>query len=142
MKTSNFTIKNFIDGSDIIIEKNVTLTNDQLLSLKYSAFNNVNLSKLSAKQKKQLIAYAITEAEKYHSTHSMRYTIMKDVCLALFNLNEIKLTSVYIALENDIYNVYNSKGCTVPLATFTEYTDLEQYCKDNNFKFTTIDGLD
>lgn len=86
MSNVALTIKNFKDGSSMPIEKNSVLTEFELMCLKHVAFNNADLSKLSAKQKKQLIAYAITEAEKYSTTHSMRYTIMRDVCKAIHNI--------------------------------------------------------
>jgi len=82
----NLTINSYIDGSPMTIAKDAVLTQNELVNLKHAAFKNANLSKLSAKQKKQFIAYAITEAEKYGSTHSMRYTIIRDVCKAIHNI--------------------------------------------------------
>ena len=86
MKDTQITINSFKDGSPMNIAKNAKLTEDELMNLKHAAFKNADLSKLSEKQKKQLIAYAISEAEKYSSTHSMRFTIMQDVCKAIHNI--------------------------------------------------------
>lgn len=119
-------------------DKKAILTDEQLNALYWFCLGhngNRPLPKLGERQQKQLMAYATKKAEKYDSGHDMRWTIMRDVTRALFDLSNFGVTKVHLALEGDIYHLYNSAKCTVPLATFTELSDLDQYCKENNYKY-------
>jgi|ERR1044072_910137 hypothetical protein len=118
--------------------KNSKLSREQVNALYWYCLNtdgNGRLPDLGAKQRQQLAAYAIEKAEKYSDTHSMRYTIMRDVMRMLFNLSKFGVTKVHLTLEGDIYHLYNSDKCVVPLATFTELSELDQYCRENNYKY-------
>lgn len=114
------------------------LTEDHLNALYWHCLNtngNGVLPKLGEKQKRQLMAYATKKAESYGSGHDMRWSIMRDVTRALFDLSNFGVTKVHLTLEGDIYHLYNSEKCIVPLATFTELSDLDQYCRENNYKY-------
>ncbi len=79
----------FIDlyGKTLTIDNGKEILSEaKLNALKHLCLRDGNLPKLSKKQEKQLLVYAMNEAEKYRNTHSMRYTIMRDVTKAIFNI--------------------------------------------------------
>lgn len=67
-----------LSGGKIEIIKGAHLTADQLNALKWYCLNNGVINFLSKPQISQLAEYMISEADKYPSSHSMRFTIMRD----------------------------------------------------------------
>lgn len=72
----------------IEINKGDKLTEKQLYALKWASlspeiYGTIDKKQLTAKQKRDFIAFAMVEAEKYNSTHSMRYTILRDCIKAI-----------------------------------------------------------
>lgn len=66
------------------IPKGKKLTEEQLKAIKWACLSpefhgKIDKKQLTIKQKRQIIAYAMKEAEEYPSSHSMRYTILRDV---------------------------------------------------------------
>jgi hypothetical protein len=117
--------------------KNSKLSREQVNALYWYCLNtngNGKLPDLGAKQRQQLAAYAIEKAEST-TNQSNKYSFLKDVTRALFNLSTFGVTKVHLTLEGDIYHLYNSDKCVVPLATFTELSELDQYCRENNYKY-------
>lgn len=138
ISTINTEVFTMAGGKFEIKGKTSKLTREQVNALYWYCLNTNGKGKLpdlGAKQRQQLAAYAIEKAEKYSIGHSMRYTIMRDVMNLLFNLSYVRVTKVHLTLEGDIYHLYNSDKCVVPLATFTELSELDQYCRENNYKY-------
>lgn len=72
-----------------ITDGRTVLTEDMLQALKWAAQNGLEIPKLSPSQQKQLIAYGMAEAERrYGSGHSMRYSILRDICKAIFDIKD------------------------------------------------------
>lgn len=123
-------------------DKKAVLTEDQLKALLAFCLHHdgkIMLPDLGKKQMLQLATFVMVKAEEYNTTHSMRYTIMRDFVKAAFG---VKRSRVYVSLEGDIYHVYRHKQDNTPLQTFTEYSDLDQYCQDNDYEFNKIEGLE
>ena len=78
MKTSI----NKLSGGKIEITKGEKLNADQLNALKWYCLNNGIIKFLSRPQINQLAEYMMTEANKYPSSHSMKYTILRDFTYA------------------------------------------------------------
>lgn len=75
-------------GKTFKVDAGSELSNEILNALKRECQNDKPLPKLYAKQKRQLVAFAMAEAEQYPNTHSMRYSIMRDICAALFGIKK------------------------------------------------------
>jgi hypothetical protein len=71
-----------------ITDGKTVLTEDMLQALKWAAQNGFEVPKLSPSQQKQFITYGMAEAEKYSNTHSMRYSIMRDICKSIFGIKD------------------------------------------------------
>jgi hypothetical protein len=93
-----------------------------------------DLTFLSKSQQKQLIKKALEKAESYSSTHSMRYSIMRDVTGSLFNV----FVNVYVTEKGNEYNVYKSKGDKKPIATFTYWDNMDKFCREKCFKYNGV----
>jgi len=70
------------------INKGDKLTPDQLSVLKWASlspeiYGIIDKKQLTAKQKKDFINFAMSEAEKYSTTHPMRYTILSNCIKAI-----------------------------------------------------------
>jgi len=78
MKTSI----NKLSGGKIEITKGEKLNADQLNALKWYCLNNGIIKFLSRPQVNQLAEYMLSEADKYPSSHSMKFTIMRDFTYA------------------------------------------------------------
>jgi hypothetical protein len=81
-------IKNSLGKTYQITDGRTVLTEDMLMALRWTCQNGFELPKLSPSQQKQLITYGMAEAEQYPNTHSMRYSIMRDICKALFDIKD------------------------------------------------------
>ena len=79
MKTSI----NQLSNGKIEITKGEVLNPAQLSALKWYCLNNGRIKFLSKSQIKQLAEYCLSECEKYPSSHSMRFTIMRDFTKAV-----------------------------------------------------------
>ena len=128
-------------GQILDIEPKEVLSDEKLKSLiRFCSHTNGmgDLTFLSKSQQKQLMAKAIQEAEGYRETHSMRYTIMRDVTSCLFDLAK----PVIVIKENAQYGVYMTKGgvATKRIGTFHEYNAMSTWCKIHSFKFTSVIG--
>lgn len=71
-----------LSGGKIEITKGEKLNTDQLNALKWYCLNNGVIKFLSRPQINQLGEYMLNEAEKYPSSHSMKFTIMRDYTYA------------------------------------------------------------
>ena len=69
---------NQLSGGKIEIVKGKKLTESQLSALKWYCLNNGIITFLSKGQVNQLALFMMDEANKYPSSHSMKYTIMRD----------------------------------------------------------------
>lgn len=70
------------------------LSDDHLNALYWHCLNTDGkgvLPKLGEKQKSQFVEYAMHKAMKYNNTHSMRWTIMRDVCVSLFKIKRASM---------------------------------------------------
>lgn len=74
---------NHLSGGKIAIVKGEKLDENQLNALKWYCLNNGKIKFLSKSQIKQLAEYCLSECEKYPSSHSMRFTIMRDFTKAV-----------------------------------------------------------
>jgi hypothetical protein len=68
------------------IDGKTKLTLAMLKTLVSMCLHNSQLPTLSAGQQKQLLNHAMDDAEKYPTSHSMRYTILKDVVKGLHKI--------------------------------------------------------
>ena len=71
-----------LSGGKIEIVKGKVLNEAQLSALKWYCLNNGIINFLNAKQVNQLAVFMMAEADKYPSSHSMKYTIMRDFTFA------------------------------------------------------------
>lgn len=76
------TFINKLSGGKIEIIKGSILNEEQLNALKWYCLNNGVIKFLSKPQVNQLAQYMMSEADKYPSSHSMKYTIMRDFVYA------------------------------------------------------------
>lgn len=75
-----------LSGGNIQIDKKGKLTDDQMQAIKWYCLNHdgkLKIDFLSKTQIKQMTNYIFSECEKYGSSHSMRYTILRDYTKAL-----------------------------------------------------------
>lgn len=74
---------NQLSNGKISIEKGKKLDEKQLNALKWYCLNNGKINFLSKAQIKQLAEYCLSECDNYSSSHSMRFTIMRDFVKAI-----------------------------------------------------------
>lgn len=74
---------NTLSSGKIDIIKGEQLNPEQLSALKWYCLNNGTIKFLSKPQISQLAEFMLSECEKYPSSHSMRFTIMRDFTRAV-----------------------------------------------------------
>lgn len=88
------TLKTLVGKTVEFTDTKANLTDDQLNALYWYCLNTNGegkLPKLGKKQETQLVEYAMRKALQYNNTHSMRWTIMRDVCISLFGIKRASM---------------------------------------------------
>ena len=123
-------------------DSKAVLSNEQLNFLCQFAHNtgHVDYSFLGKAQKTQLLQHAIRKAEGYSTTHSMRYSIMRDVTAALFPIYTFVKVVKY---DKDGYAVYLKKGNKVaknPIFCCDDYNEMDKFCRENCYRYIPVEN--